>query len=56
MAKPTSTTPTVNSGTGSLPAGRDTSGRRVLSEPAPTTTTYAVRDSHRITSSGAVRR
>lgn len=56
MAKTTSTTPAVNSGRGSLPAGRDVVGRRVPSEPAYTYVERAPRETHRITPSGSVAR
>jgi hypothetical protein len=51
-----SSTPTVNSGEGALPAGRDTTGRRVPSEPPYTYTETAPRETHRITPSGSVPR
>jgi hypothetical protein len=51
-----SSTPAVNSGQGALPAGRDTSGRHVPSEPAYTRVEVAPRETHRITPSGAVAR
>lgn len=55
-AKTTTTTPTVNSGQGALAAGRDTSGRRVSSEPAYTHVEVTPRETHRITPSGSVAR
>jgi hypothetical protein len=54
MAK--SSTPAVNSGKGGLPAGRDTSGRRIPSEPPYTRVEVAPRETHRITPSGSVPR
>lgn len=58
MAKttPTTTTPTVNSGKGALPATRDVMGRRVPSEPAYTHVEVAPRETHRITPGGSVPR
>jgi len=53
---PKTTSPTVNSGQGALAAGRDTSGRRIPSEPAYTRVEVAPRETERITPSGAVPR
>lgn len=53
---PKSTRPAVNSGQGSLPASRDTSGRHVPSEPAYTTVEVAPRETHRITPGGSIPR
>ena len=53
MPTPKTETPTVNSGQGALPATRDTSGRRVPSEPAYTYTETAARETERITPNGA---
>lgn len=51
MAKTTS--PTVNSGQGALSAGRDTSGRRVPSEPPYTSVEVTPRDTHRLNGDGS---
>jgi len=53
---PKSTTPVINSGEGALPATRDTSGRRVPSEPPYTRVEVTARETHRITPSGSVAR
>lgn len=51
-----SSTDTTNSGRGALPAGRDTTGRRVPSEGNYTHTETAPRETHRITPTGSVPR
>lgn len=52
-AKTTTTTPTVNTGKGALPATTDKCNRRVPSEPAYTYTERSPRETHRINGDGS---